>query len=303
MTRNGVTVKVPATTANLGPGFDCLGLALDLWNTSRFTLIGEEIRVMVTGEGVTSLPTGARNLMVKAFFDVYRRQGQPLPPGLLIESENNIPLGSGLGSSAAAVLAGVMAANGLLGEPFTSHDILRIANELEGHADNAAAALYGGLVATFTDSSGDLKVHKLDCAFKKVVVVQPEIKLPTIKARQALPKLIPMKDAVFNLGHSIIMIEALRSGNRDLLNQAMEDHLHQPYRLGLIPGAQAALMAARNLGAPAALSGAGPSVVAFAHTNPDAVIAAMQSAFNNAGVKSRAWRLNTTYTGIRWEIS
>lgn len=303
MKRPAVTVKVPATTANLGPGFDCLGLALDLWNTSCFTLKGEGSRVTVTGEGARSLPTGARNLMVKAFFDVYRRQGQPLPPGLQIECENNIPLGSGLGSSAAAVLAGVMAANVLLGEPFTSHDILRIANDLEGHADNAAAALYGGLVAIFTDSAGDLKVHKLDCAFKKVVVVQPEIKLPTVKARQLLPKQIPLVDAVFNIGHSIIMIEALRSGNRDLLNQAMEDHLHQSYRLGLIPGAQAALQAARTLGAPAALSGAGPSVVAFAHTNPDAVIAAMQGAFNDAGIKSRAWRLNTTYTGIRWEIS
>lgn len=303
MTRNGVTVKVPATTANLGPGFDCLGLALDLWNTSYFTLTGEDIRVIVTGEGATTLPTSARNLMVRAFFDVYRLQGQPLPPGLQIDCENKIPLGSGLGSSAAAVLAGVMAANALLGEPFTSREILRIANKLEGHADNAAAALYGGLVAIFTDSDSDLKVHKLDCAFKTVVVVQPDVKLPTVKARQVLPKLIPMEDAVFNIGHSIIMVEALRSGNRDLLNQTMEDHLHQPYRLGLIPGAQAALQAARNLGAPAALSGAGPSMVAFAHTNPDAVIAAMQSAFNTAGVKSRAWRLNTTYTGIRWEIS
>lgn len=301
MTPASVTVRVPATTANLGPGFDCLGLALDLWNKSTFTLGDGGIGVRVRGEGADGLPTNARNLMARAFLDLYRRQGKPEPAGLHIRCENDIPLGSGLGSSAAAVLAGLMAANAFLDQPFTSHDILEIANELEGHADNAAAALYGGLVAIITDSYGGIKVHKLDCAIKVVVVVLPDFKLPTTKARKALPKQVPMKDAVFNIGHTIISIEALRSGNHDLLMKAMDDRLHQPYRLDLIPGAGDALKAARNLGAPAALSGAGPSIIAFPQSNPDAVTAAMQRAFTNAGLESRAWRLTTTYTGIQWD--
>lgn len=303
MTPASVTVRVPATTANLGPGFDSLGLALDLWNKCTFTLVEDGIHVSITGEGAGRLPTNARNKMVQAFLHLYRRLGKPDPTGLEIDCDNAIPLGSGLGSSAAAILSGLMAANAFLGQPFTSHDILGIANELEGHADNAAAALYGGLVANFTDSRGDIKVHKLDCAFKRVVVVLPDFKLPTVKARQALPKQVPMKDAVFNIGHTIIAIEALRSGNHDLLMKAMEDRLHQPYRLELIPGAKEALQAARNLGAPAALSGAGPSIIAFPKSNADAVTSAMQRAFTNAGLESRAWRLTTTYTGIQWDYA
>lgn len=303
MTRDTINIRVPATSANLGPGFDCLGLALDLWNTSTFQLSSGGVQVTVIGEGAGRLPTNSRNLMARAFQEVYRRQGAPLPAGLSIRCKNRIPLGSGLGSSAAAVLAGIMAANALLGEPYNSHDVLRIASDLEGHADNAAAALYGGLTATFTDGNHDLKVHKLDCAFKRVVFVLPDFKLPTQKARRALPQQFPLGDVVFNIGHSIIAVEALRSGNRDLLSQALDDRLHQTYRLKLIPGAGAALEAARNLGAPAALSGAGPGVVAFAGSNPDAVIAAMQRAFTDAGLESRSWRLNTTYTGVFWEFA
>lgn len=303
MIPDAVSIRAPATTANLGPGFDCLGLALDLWNKCTFTLTGDAIQVKITGEGEDRLPTNARNMLVRAFLEAYQLQGKPHPAGLLVECENAIPLGSGLGSSAAAVLTGLMAANAFLGQPFTSHDILQIASKLEGHADNASAALYGGLTANFTDSNGDIKVHKLDCAFERVVVVLPDFHLPTVKARQALPKQVPMKDAVFNIGHTIITIEALRSGHHDLLMKAMEDRLHQPYRLELIPGAQDALQAARNLGAPAALSGAGPSLVAFPKSNADVVAAAMQRAFTNAGLETHAWRLTTTYTGIQWELT
>ncbi len=301
MTAGTVSIRVPATTANLGPGFDCLGLALDLWNKCSFTLTGEAIKVNIIGEGKGRLPTNSRNMMARALLEAYRLQGKPAPAGLLIECDNAIPLGSGLGSSAAAVLAGLMAANAFLGQPFTSHDILQIANKLEGHADNASAALYGGLTASFSDSNSDIKVHKLDCAFERVVVVLPDYRLPTVKARQALPKQVPMADAVFNIGHTIITIEALRSGHHDLLMRAMDDRLHQPYRLELIPGAEDAMKAARNLGAPAALSGAGPSIIAFPKSNADAVTAAMQHAFTAAGLESRAWRLATTYTGIQWD--
>lgn len=303
MISRSVTIKVPATTANLGPGFDCLGLALDLWNRSTFSLAEAGFQVNVSGEGADRLPSGAGNMMVKAFLELYRRMGQPPPTGLLVDCENAIPLGSGLGSSSAAVLSGLVAANAMLNNPFNSHDLLRIANNLEGHADNAAAALYGGLVAVFSDTHGDTKVHKLDCAYKKVVVVLPNFRLSTRKARQSLPRNVEMGDAIFNIGHAIIGVEALRSGNRDLLMTALEDRLHQPYRLQLIPGAERALQAARNLGAPAVLSGAGPSILAFPGSNSDKIISVMQEAFASAGLTSRAWQLDMTYTGLNWELA
>jgi homoserine kinase len=301
MSTAAVLIRVPATTANLGPGFDCLALALDLWNECTIRAVEDGFHVEVSGEGAGILPADEHNLIVQAFFETYRRAGKAAPDGLGIRCQNRIPLGSGLGSSAAAVLTGVMAANAFLGEPFVSHDILRITAELEGHADNAASALYGGLVVNFIDARGDLKVHKLSCAVNQVVVVLPEFQLSTRAARQVLPDKISLQDGVFNLGHAVLTVEALRSGNYELLLQAMEDRLQQPYRLGLIPGADAAIQAASNLGAPAALSGAGPGVVAFPHGNPGPVISAMQSAFKSVGLASRIWTLKTTYTGLFWQ--
>ena len=298
MTPGVVTVRVPATTANLGSGFDCLALALDLWNTCTFTVAPGDVRVEVAGEGAGQLPVDAHNLIARAFFEVYRRQGQLLPVGVRIGCENCIPLGSGLGSSAAAVVAGIAGANAILENPLTSLDMLRIANELEGHADNAAAALFGGMMAVTSDSAGIPLVQKIESQIWQVVAVLPDFALPTVQARRALPENISMRDAVFNIGHSLLTVEALRTGDRGLLFQALEDRLHQPYRLKLIPGAESALQAARSLGAPAALSGAGPSIIAFPDDNPEAVQSALQEAFREAGMASRGWILNTSFTGL-----
>ena len=303
MTPNVVTVHVPATTANLGSGFDCLALALDLWNTCTFTVAPGDVRVEVAGEGAGQLPVDAHNLIARAFFEVYRRQGQLLPVGVRIGCENCIPLGSGLGSSAAAVVAGIAGANAILGNPLTPLDMLRIANELEGHADNAAAALFGGLTVVTSDSTGFLLVQKIECQTWQVTAVLPDFALPTVQARRALPAEVSMRDAVFNIGHSLLAAEALRTGDRDLLFRALEDRLHQPYRLKLIPGAESALQAARTLRAPAALSGAGPSIIAFPDDNAEAVQSAMQEAFSEAGVTSRAWILRTTSAGLLTEFA
>ncbi len=303
MTPGAVTVRVPATTANLGPGFDCLGLALDLWNTCTFTVKPGEVRVEVEGEGAGHLPVNAHNLIARAFFEVYRRQGQLLPVGVRIGCENRIPLGSGLGSSAAAVVAGIAGANTILGSPLTLLDMLRIANELEGHPDNAAAALFGGLTVVTSDSTGFPMVQKMDCQPWQVTVVLPEFKLSTIQARRALPEQVFLRDAIFNIGHSLLAVEALRTGDRELLFRALDDRLHQPYRLKLIPGAESALQAARSLGAPAALSGAGPSIIAFPAENPEAVQSAMQNAFREAGVASRAWTLKPSFIGLITEFT
>jgi len=296
------TIRVPATAANLGPGFDCLALALDLWNTTTFILEGKSIQVTIEGEGSQDLPRDASNRIVRAFFDVYQRCGFTLPQGVHILCDNRIPLGSGLGSSAAAILTGIAGANTLLNSPLTKFDMLEMAAQMEGHADNAAAAVYGGLTLVTSQAAGKLLARSLECAPWQVVVVLPEVHLPTAEARLALPKAVSMLDAVFNIGHSLLTAEALRIGDREMLSVALVDRLHQPYRLALIPGAEAALQAAKNLKAPACLSGAGPSIIAFVEENAGAVKTAAQSAFLDAGLSSRAWVLQSTASGIQSEF-
>ncbi len=298
-----LTVHVPATSANLGPGFDCLALALDLWNRASFSLEGEGLRAQVSGEGQGKLPEDARNLILQAALRFYQEQGAPAPAALRVECDNRIPLGSGLGSSAAAVLSGLLGANALLGGPAGTDEILRLACELEGHADNAAAALLGGL-ALVTGGEEGLLAHGYPPARLQVAVAVPEIDLPTRAARAALPTQVPLADAIFNLGRAPFVIEALRSGELALLGAAMQDRLHQPQRLKLIPGAPAAIAAARQAGAAGvALSGAGPSVIAFSQGDPQAIVEAMQAAFEAAGLPTRGLILATSPQGAWVERS
>jgi homoserine kinase len=288
-----VCVRVPATTANLGPGFDCLGLALDLWNVTTLRLAGAGVSVRVRGEGADVLPQDAQNLVARAALAFFRQQGARSPDGLHIECDNAIPLGSGLGSSGAAVLAGLLGANALLGNPAGREEILRLAVEIEGHADNAAAALEGGLVIVAAHGAGFL-TRRVDVPALPVTVVLPAVDLPTRAARAALPASVPLADAVFNLGRAALVVEALRAGDLALLGQVMDDRLHQPYRYPLIPGAQSARDAALAAGAAAAgLSGAGPSLAAFGG-DPLRIAPAMQAAFQAAGLNSRAFLLKTS---------
>jgi homoserine kinase len=293
---------VPATTANLGPGFDCLGLALDLWNRAEFTLSGQGIRIKLKGEGKGLLPTDEHNLIVRAFLRFYEAKGKPAPEGLEIICDNQIPLGSGLGSSAAATLAGLLAANAFLDESANRQEILSLATEIEGHADNAAAALWGGLVVVILHDQQP-EVFRFEPALLKVIVMLlPSIHLPTAAARAALPKMVPLADAVYNLGRTALVVEALRSGNLDLLGKAMRDRLHQPYRLNLIPGAEQALQAACQSGAAAAaISGAGPSLIAFPVSEAEPVAASMAAAFEQAGQQTRSMVLLTTPQGATVE--
>ena len=291
-----VTVRVPATTANLGPGFDCLALALDWWNEATFELVGEDISVLVTGEGAGRLPRDEHNLMAQAFFFFHRAFGLTLPRGLRIHCNNQVPLGSGLGSSASAAVAGLLAANALSGRGVAVSELLRLADALEGHPDNAAAALLGGLVIIARQEEG-LLTRRYDLDALSAAVVLPDFNLPTRTARAALPPQVSMQDAVFNLGRTALVVDALRSGDLHLLGQVMDDRLHQPYRLKLIPGAESALAAARQAGAAAAaISGAGPSLIAFLQRTEDAgaVNAAMQAELRKAGLSSRPFALRTT---------
>lgn len=303
-----VTIRVPATTANLGPGFDCLGLALTLENQVTISTQNEGYLVEILGEGAGILPTDRSNLVIQAILHTYQAAGVPEPLGLHVRCKNRIPTGSGLGSSAAAILAGLLGGNALLGSPLAMLELLRLGTDLEGHPDNIAAALFGGLVLVASSqsdrsASGEgepIIVRRVSIPPPSVAVVVPDVQLSTRAARRALPSQVPLADVVYNLGRSILVVEALRTGDLELLGKVMQDRLHQPYRLKLIPGAAAALEAAREAGAnAAALSGAGPGVVAFCRGPTGASAVAMVREFEKAGVTARSWSLRVSDSGFK----
>lgn len=292
-----ITVRVPASTANLGPAFDCLGLALDLWNETRVEVTGDRLVLEITGEGAETLPHDETNRIVQAMARVYDEVSEKLPKGLHISCMQRIPPGGGLGSSAAAAAAGLLAANTLLGQPQKLPYLLQLGAELEGHADNLAAALLGGLVLVTQEATGPA-VQKLDCATLSAVAITPEQWFTTKESRGALPKEVPLSDAVFNIGHSVQAVEALRNGDIAALANASQDRLHQPYRLPLIPGAAEALAAAQQAGAAAALSGAGPSLIAFVEEGREKAVAeALRAPFAEKGVKTQIYLLKSTAKG------
>ena len=279
-----ITIRVPATTANLGPGFDCIGLALDLWNEVQFEA-DDQITYRVTGEGASQLDNQPNNLLVEAFLRVYELCGQD-SKGATIRSHNQIPPSSGMGSSAAALVAGIFGANELLGRPLNQADMLKLATELEGHPDNVAPALLGGLVVSVMNE-GEILSRRYETPSLAAVIVKPDVDWPTRVARAVLPPSVPRADAIFNIGRTALVVDALRSGDLDLLRKAMDDRLHQPYRLERIPGGKAAFEAARRFGA-AALSGAGPSILCFVESGQERqALTAIQTAFEAAGVLAR----------------
>lgn len=298
---HSITVAVPATTANLGPGFDCLGLTLDLWNEVTVSLEGEGVHISVEGEGVGRLPADETNPIAAGAFALLAEY-QLKPRGITIASRNAVPPESGLGSSATAAIAGLVAANALLGSPLRHREMMQRAVDQEGHPDNVAAALYGGLAVVARDEAGFIVRHYKLPRLLDVVVVLPEHHSATHEARAQLPPSVSLQDAVFNIGRTALVIDALRRSDLELLSRVMDDRLHQTVRLASIPGAEAALRAGRTAGAAAvALSGAGPSLIGFAGGPGEAGAAgeAMVAAFAEAGVKARALTLKTTNRAAR----
>jgi len=296
-----ITIKVPATSANLGPGFDALGLALDLWNETVITP-ADDFSVTVQGEGADRLTSGKNNLIVRAAHKLAERAGKPLP-SFHADCVNAIPLSSGLGSSAATILTGLLAGNTLLENPLSNEETLNLASEMEGHPDNVAPALMGGLVVSTTDE-GRVIARRIPIGTDiHVTIALPDFYLPTKQARAALPRKISMKNAVHNISRAALVVEALRTGELDLLTQAMTDRLHQPYRLKLIPGAMSAMEAAKEAGAAAvALSGAGPGLIAFSSKAEAGIGEAMRRAFEAAGLKARIFHLRVSGHGAEIQI-
>ena len=293
-------VSVPASTANLGAGFDCLALALELRNSLEVTDTGEGtgLELSVEGEGAQHVPRDGRNLIVRAMERVFETVGRRPAGRLRLHAVNRIPFGSGMGSSAATIVGGLAAANALVQGGLDRAALLRLAHAIEGHPDNVAAAVYGGLVLVSADGH-TLQAQPVPVPPLSVVIALPEMRLSTAEARAALPAQVPLKDAVFNVGHALFTVQALAAGDDALLAWAMADRLHQPYRRKLIPGFAAVEEAARRAGAVAvALSGAGPSLVAFARDHHAAIAEAMQAAFQQHGLKSRTFVLPVAKEGV-----
>jgi homoserine kinase len=293
-----VTVQVPASTANLGPGFDAIGLAIDYWNQATFELIDEGYQIEAEGESAAQVPKDENNYIIQSFFDLYRHLGEKIPPGLKVRCINQIPLASGMGSSTAALLTGLLGANALLGSPLDKFDLLNLATSIEGHPDNVSPALFGGLTIGTIKDDDTVLMHQYLIPIMPILIVIPEVELLTSESRAILPELIPRKDAIFNHSRTPFLIEALRSGNHSLLAEATRDRLHQPYRFPLISGSRQALDSAREAGALAAtLSGAGPGLFVFPGQRRQEIAKAMLAAFEEAGVKARAFHLASSNRG------
>jgi homoserine kinase len=299
-----IRVRIPATTANLGPGFDCMGLALDLWNTFELHLGGSEYRVETFGEGESVLPSDCSNLTVSVMLQELQLAGVPAPQGARIVCHNTVPCASGLGSSSTATLAGVLFSQAIV-ESSKGNDpieldmdkVLARAVAIEGHGDNVTPALLGGFVIVVPDSTGVLTQRVPHLPIKTVVCV-PEFKYLTTEARAALPDTYTKGDAIFNIGRAMLVAEALRAGDDVLLSKAMNDRIHEPYRLRSIPGAQKAKDEAMIHGAVSVcLSGAGPGIIAFAREGYDRIGRSMKEAFEEAGLRSRYWILDATSQG------
>jgi len=313
-----IKVRVPATTANLGPGFDCLGLALKLYNTveivfhhSPLPTPHSPIKIEIEGEGKDILPRDERNIVYQAIKTVFNTL-HLTPYTLHLRLVNRIPLARGLGSSAAARIGGLVAANKICRNKLTVNEILKIATELEGHPDNVVPAFFGGLcvsipyIRTVQGELDKKEVNYVKLKFSKdlnAVVCIPKLTISTEKARKILPERVPLGDAVFNSSRVALLISALSQRRYDLLKLAMEDKLHQPYRKKLIPGFDKILENAYRAGAlGVALSGSGSTMLAISDKQSavsERIGQVMVKVFKKEGIKSKYLILDADTQGVK----
>lgn len=284
-----VKVRVPGTSANCGPGFDCLGVACTIYNELELRLLTEKrLEINITGDGADNIPTDERNIVWRSIEKLLQKAGKADEyRGAIINMHNEVPLSRGLGSSATAIVGGLKAANEFLGNPFSRRDLLQMATEMEGHPDNVAPAIFGGFTISIIRNDKPECFCLMPKLKLKLVVAVPDFFLPTKASRAVLPKKVPMEDAVYNIGRAAMLTAALCKGNKSFLCSVFDDALHQPYRAELIPGMYDVFKAAKDAGAlGASMSGAGPCLVAFTADNPEAVGNAMSDAFAAHDVKA-----------------
>lgn len=290
-------VRVPASSANLGPGFDTLGLALGIYLHCRFRIAAEDV-VRVSGRDTESIPAESKNLILKTAREVAEAQGRELPP-VYLEIENEIPVGKGLGSSAAALVVGVVLADRVLGMNWDEHRLLDEAARIEGHPDNVSAAVLGSVTTAAIGADGVTRAVRLEVprAFS-VAVVCPDFELSTLRMRDALPDSYSREDAIFNIQRATLLVAALLEGDRDAFPVAFEDRLHQPYRSGYVPGLDniLSLRVPGLLGC--ALSGAGPAVLVLFETGREDAVRAVAREFEKAGCQTEVIFPHLDRTGL-----
>ena len=302
-----ISVRVPATSANLGAGFDTLGMALSLYNIFNVSELLPEggFSCDVIGEGVQDLRDARSNMVVQSYLracELWGSAGEISPPGFALECHNVIPLCRGLGSSSTAVVTGVLLADALCGFKKSEAELLRVMTSIEGHPDNVAPCFLGGMAVSCWDGT-ELRYVKLPPlpADMHVVAAVPDVQVRTHEARKALPENVPFGDAVFTLGRSALMSAAWATGHWELLSWGMDDRLHQPYRSRLFPGGDVVLDRVRDIPGclGVAISGSGPTVVALVRGGPGEVASKMCRTFSEHGVASQFFVLEGTAEGTK----
>ena len=257
-------IKVPASTSNLGSGFDTLGLALELHNEVEVQLKGKKLELDIVGEGAQDLPRGSKNLFIQALDLYFKHVGKPRPKGLRITMNNHIPLARGLGSSGATIISGLLAAKKISRKAISDQEIVSLALKLEEHPDNLVPALIGGLSISVIHEGQVIYMGLPVPLGLSAVIIIPEFKLSTKKARAILPKTVAFSDAVFNLSRASLLTASLIAGRYDLLNIAVQDKLHQRYRFNLSSPMKKIFDLASSVGGCGTfMSGAGPSILTF----------------------------------------
>lgn len=294
-----VKIKVPATTANLGPGFDTLGAALALYNYVTMEEIEQGLEIDIVGEGANILSKDEKNLLYRAAFVTFDKANYK-PRGLRILLENHIPMARGLGSSSSAIVGGIFAANELAGGVLSLTEMVDLATELEGHPDNVVPVFYGGFTISAIDNKKVyVKKFSIPEGLKAVMAI-PDFFLSTEDSRKVIPPIIPMKDAAFNINRVALLVSAIAQQDLSLLEIAMVDKIHQPYRSTLIPGFWETLAAAKENGAiGTAMSGAGPTLIALATENFAQIEEAMQKSFAAYDVDCTVKTLDFCQIGIQ----
>ncbi|MQF68741.1 homoserine kinase [SAR202 cluster bacterium AD-804-J14_MRT_500m] len=298
MNPDRVTIVVPATTANFGSAFDCMGMSLDVWN--RVTVVtGHGRKVEISGEGSGQLPTDQENLTYRAAMVPWESVGKPCPD-LAISCHNVIPLQRGMGSSAAAIVGGMVASNYLLGKPLSNDEVLSLAVQMEGHPDNVTPALLGGVQIVVKHQGSIISSAVSISRDIKIVLFIPDGVISTKEARRVLPDRVPREDAIYNLGRVALLVNALNSDRVLDLGVAMEDRLHQQYRNSLYPAMSILIREARNAGALGAfVSGSGPTVLAIARGREMSIAYEMAEAAKKTGTPGRILITSPSFDGAR----
>ncbi len=302
---SSITVTVPATTANLGPGFDCLGAALNLYNQFKFTCLDKSasipVEILVKGKEANKVSTNTSNLVYQSFLQLYQHLKKQ-PPTIQIEISMQVPLSRGLGSSATAIIGGLVGANEIAGRPLELSQLRDLAITIEGHPDNVVPALLGSCQLSIKNEQGGWSICQLPWHKDIISVVAiPDFELSTEEARKVIPPQISHADAVFNISRLGLLIKGFETGKRDWLKVAMADKLHQPYRRSLIRGYEAVESAALCAGAYGiVISGAGPTLLSLTNSeSAGTVVSAMAEAWERQGIQADVRVLNIDRGGTK----